>query len=102
MKNDCRIWVTALAKPILDGDFLAQPAKINKPPAEPEPDLEEEEDEDAFEQLLSKGLEDGAVTLEDIQEAFEEYGLTPDMFDLLVMRLADEGIEVVCDEDHEG
>ena len=101
LKNEGRIWVTALAKPILDGDFLARPAKLKKPEAAPEPELEEE-DEDAFEQLLSKGLEDGAVTLEDIQEAFEEYGLTPDMFDLLVIRLADEGIEVVSDEDYEG
>jgi len=101
LKNDGRVWVTALARPTLDADFRAELPKPKKPEAAPEPEPEEE-DEDAFEQLLSKGLEEGAVTLEDIQEAFEEYGLTPDMFDLLVMRLADEGIEVVSEDDYEG
>ena len=108
LKNDCQgnsghgIWVTALARPVLDADFREELPKPKRPEPNPEPeeeDEDEDEDEDAFEQLLGKGLEDGAVTLEDIQEAFEGYGLTPDVFDLLVERLADEGIEVVNEDE---
>lgn len=104
LKNDCQgnsdhgLWVFGLARPVLDADFRSAPSKPKKPEPEPEESLEEE-DEDAFEQLLSKGLEDGAVTLEDIEQAFEDYGLTAELFDLLVERLADEGIEVVGDEE---
>jgi parallel beta-helix repeat protein len=102
LKNDCSqnrdhsIWVMGLARPILDQDFRPpEPAPKTEPPASaPEP-----EEEDPFEELVARGIQDGKVSLDDIREAFNAYCLPPAVFDSLVERLAEEGIEVEPEED---
>lgn len=98
LKNDCQensghsIWVMGLARPILDEDF--RPAEV--PPRKVAEPLEEE---DPLEELIARGTQEGSVTLEDIREAFHAHSLPPEVFDSLVERLAEEGIEVEPDED---
>lgn len=102
LKNDCRqnsghgIWVRGLARPILDEDFRPQEAHT---PAAAEKTTEPVEEEDPFEELIARGIQEGSVTLEDIREAFNAYSLSPEVFDSLVERLAEEGIEVESEED---
>lgn len=102
LKNDCRensghgLWVTGLAKPILDEDFRPREVAATKVPEEPAEPVEEE---DPVEELIARGIQDGTVTLEDIREAFQAYSLSPEAFDSLVKRLAEEGIEVEPEED---
>ena len=91
LKNDCQnnsghsVRVTGLARPILDEDFR---------PGEKPPRKEPAEEDDPFEELIARGIQDGTVSLEDIREAFNAYSLPPEVFDRLVERLAEEGIEV--------
>lgn len=102
LKNDCRensghgIWVRGLARPVLDEDFRPDDAA---PPEVVENAPQMSEDEDPFEELIARGIQDGTVTLADIREAFNAYSLSPEVFDNLVERLAEEGIEVESEED---
>jgi parallel beta-helix repeat protein len=102
LKNDCHdnsghsIWVMGLARPILDVDFRpeeAPPRKVAEKPVEPI------EEEDPLEELIARGIQEGSVTLDDIREAFQAYSLPPEVFDSLVERLAEEGIEVEPEDD---
>ncbi len=102
LKNDCRensghgVWVRGLARPILDEDFRPEPA----PPREAlEKSTEPVEEVDPLEELIARGSQEGTVTLQDIREAFNAYSLSPEVFDSLVERLAEEGIEVKPEED---
>ena len=104
LKNDCQgnsghgVWVTGLARPILDEDFRPQaaPPRAAKKPTGPIQSIEEE---DPLEELIARGIQDGSVSLEDIREAFNAYSLPPEVFDSLVERLAEEGIEVEPEDD---
>ncbi|MBN9420343.1 MAG: right-handed parallel beta-helix repeat-containing protein [Candidatus Eremiobacteraeota bacterium] len=102
LKNDCQdnlghsIWVMGLARPILDEDFRPSETAAPRPRkvAAPAP-----EEDDPFEELIARGIQDGTVSLDDIREAFNAYSLPPEVFDSLVERLAEEGIEVEPEED---
>ena len=103
LKNDCQdnsghaVWVMGLARPVLDEDF--RPAPPEPPRPAPEKPPEPVEDDDPFEELIARGIQDGTVSLDDIREAFNAYSLPPEVFDSLVERLAEEGIEVEPEED---
>lgn len=98
LKNDCAgnlghsVWVRGLAKPVLDQDFRSSETATARP-------KKVEEEDDPFEELIARGVQDGTVTLDDIREAFNAYSLPPEVFDSLVERLAEEGIEVEPEED---